>query len=365
MNFTINQSVLGDLTRQLKDLTTHWKEHLHPYLHLTIQNQTLVCQYSLVDETLMGTMTFPLEQVLEEGTCLIAMEDWLQFGIRWKRTGSVHAQLIYPELVLTISEQVRMELPIHSFYFPTSPSLNTSCSLMSPTEWSLIASVLSKTVANQHPLKEYEGVWMTLEGKEMRFRSGTETELSEVKFPFHPENHPSFTFYFIKTQWLFLKQRFKCSIHPTEKLRLGLNDQFLLIETNHQQVFLKRETSVRSYVLASLDWLSPLDWKPVNPTLFIPYLQRWLETHQMMNGTKWSKGSVLRLNPSSSIERMVDETLGWELPARSVWQFVKEDESLERLSLGYPKSKTSSIIGIRFPFLGGDITRYYVSKETK
>lgn len=360
MDFMTSQLVMADLTRRLKELKTHWKEQLNPYIRMTIQRNEIEVHYTLVDDSLMGVMKFPLSEVFQEGTCLLEIEELFSLNVRWKRTGLIRLTMEYPELLLTTLDGLNLRISTNSFYFPEIPKQDKPQVVMSSSDWRGVVLGLSKTTANQHPLKEYEYVWMSTEPELLVFRSGNEVELSCACVSVQNQLDSQLIQAFTKNQWLAIKLVVdRLNLNEGEKLLLSWNESFLVLQFSQQMLFISRKTMVPCYVLKQLSWLPELCWVEASLPNLLSQVETVAKRVQQEHGNKLPKGFVLHLGESGTLV----EGKGWTVPYRSCLQFLKDYQTIETFRFGVSVTPEEvPLVAFQIKTSTLELTRYYTSQ---
>lgn len=360
MDFMTSQLMMADLTRRLKELKAHWKEQLNPYVRMSVQRGELEVHYTLVDNSVIGAMKFPLNELFQEGACLIAIEEILCLNVRWKRTGLVRLTMEYPELLFTTLDGLNLRIPTNSFYFPELPEQGTHQAVMALSDWQGLSLGLSKTIANQHPLKEYEYVWVSTEEESLVFRSGNEVELSCARVLIRNKLDSHLIQAFTKNQWLAIKLIVdRLPLNEGEQLVLGWNDSFLTVQLPQHMLFISKTTEVACYVLNQLSWLPELYWVEASLPNLLSQVETVAKRVQQEHGNKLPKGFVLHLGESGTLA----EGKGWTVPYRSCLQFLKDYQTIETFRFGVSGTPEEvPLVAFQIKTSTLELTRYYASQ---
>lgn len=364
MDFMTSQPVLMAFTRRLKEWKAHWKTQLNPYLQLKVEGRELIVYSALMDETTVGVWRFELDDVSVEGTALIALEDWLQLNVRWKRTGMVRITVQYPELLLTTLEGQTFRVPTQSFYFPTIPTCPTFKGSISAQAWQLVVTDLYRTLSNQHPLKEYEYVWLKEQMGELLLQSATETEwtvgqLSVNSLP--PTVDSTLIHAFSRTQWFALKQA-SDSLKSEEAIgiRFAWDEDFIWVEVGSQQFVFKRERGIPSYVMNETHWQPNFQWITIEVSTWLDEMNRYAVRCQTEAGGKLPKGLMISISDTGELF----DSMGWQLPYRSLVQFLK-DHPTTKMEFGVSKiASTTALVAFQLKTSHSTVKRWFVSRPS-
>lgn len=358
MDFKTNQQVLSELSRRLKEVKAHWKGELNPYLQLIVKGNELSVRYASLDEKTFGCFRFPLDEVVESGVCLIALEDWLGLNVRWKRTGLVRLSVAYPELVIETLDGVYLRIPTHSFYFPELlESLPVHCEL-SVRGWQQLVLNQTRTLANQHPLKEYEYVWLFEEEGKVVFQSANETEWSCSQLTLVNVSTTQIVHAFDKTQWLALKQMVdKNKVQATQKIQLGWNERFVVVQFPQEVLLIEREMTIPCYLLNQTNWQPSFIWDSYSPKKELEKIDRLALSEAFKLGGKLPKNFTICIGEDGNYSTLT----GFQLPYRSLNQYLKDDLETP-IKVGISKSFDSMpIVAFRKKIEQVELLRFFTS----